>query len=224
MFRSLCTYVYIFAPLRFIRIGRAQTDKQTVNMYPWGTMEFSFHLRWEKYVEHNFVINIKYMIIMMNECNWGEISNLTDATSLQKSVHTIYEHWTYYNIRVFTLFYFFHICHRQCNAFHPLRSTWQLPYILSIEYDVHQGALLPPHLNIPAKGFVPDAVETFTLHLPCAGNISDEVPIAINLFVQGPPKRNDTRLIFKRNKICLKGKSSEQPNVTDAIQLRRCVL
>lgn len=86
-------------------------------------------------------------------------------------------------------------------------NTWQLPYILSIEYDVHQGALLPPHLNIPAKGFVPVAVETFTLHLPCAGNISDEVPIAINLFVQGPPKRNDTRLIFKRNKICLKGKS-----------------
>lgn len=84
---------------------------------------------------------------------------------------------------------------------------FQVTYNLSIEYDVHQGALLTPHLNIPARGIVPDTVETFTLHLPCAGNISDEVPIAINLFVEAPPKRNNTKLIFKRNKICLKGKS-----------------
>lgn len=87
-------------------------------------------------------------------------------------------------------------------------SCQQLPYVLSVEYDAHHGALLPPHVNIPAKGYVPDLVETFTLHLPCTGNISDEVPIAINLLVQGPPKRNDTKLTFKRNKICLKGKST----------------
>lgn len=80
-----------------------------------------------------------------------------------------------------------------------------MPYILSIEYDIQHGALLPPQLSIPAKGFVPDKVETFTVHLPCTGNVSIEVPIAINLFIQGPPRRNDTRLNFKRNKICLKG-------------------
>lgn len=56
--------------------------------------------------------------------------------------------------------------------------------MLSIEYDTHQGALLPPQLNIPAKGLVPDKVETFTVHLPCTGNISVEVPIAINLYVK----------------------------------------
>lgn len=89
----------------------------------------------------------------------------------------------------------------------------QLPYVLSIEYDIHQGALLPPQLNIPAKGFVPAKVETFTVHLPCAGNMSVEVPIAINLFVQGPPRRNDTRLNFKRNKICLKGTFFSNPHL-----------
>lgn len=56
--------------------------------------------------------------------------------------------------------------------------------MLSIEYDAHQGALLPPQLNIPAKGLIPDKVEKFTVHLPCTGNISVEVPIAINLYVK----------------------------------------
>ncbi|KAG4078817.1 hypothetical protein HA402_015407 [Bradysia odoriphaga] len=86
-------------------------------------------------------------------------------------------------------------------------TSYSLSYVLSIEYDTHQGALLPPQLNIPAKGLVPDKVETFTVHLPCTGNISVEVPIAINLYVKGPPRRNDTRLNFKRNKICLRGVS-----------------
>lgn len=75
---------------------------------------------------------------------------------------------------ILTLFFFpTYTCHTQ-----------QLPYVLSIEYDTHQGALLPPQLNIPAKGLVPDKVETFTVHLPCTGNISVEVPIAINLYVK----------------------------------------
>lgn len=78
--------------------------------------------------------------------------------------------------------------------------------MLSIEYDPQGGVLQPPQLNIPAKGFVPDTVETFSVHLPCSGNVSGEVPISINLFVQAPPRRNDTRLNFKRNKICLQGK------------------
>lgn len=78
--------------------------------------------------------------------------------------------------------------------------------MISIEYDAQHGALLVPQLNIPAKGLVPDKVETFSVHLPCAGNVSVEVPVSINLFVQAPPRLNDTRLNFKRNKICLKGK------------------
>lgn len=88
---------------------------------------------------------------------------------------------------------------------HRLHTHTQLPYTLSIEYDTHQGALQPPQLNIPSSGVVPDRVETFSVHLPCTGNVSAEVPVSINLHVRAPPRRNDTRLNFKRNKICLKG-------------------
>lgn len=87
----------------------------------------------------------------------------------------------------------------------PFIPLIQLPYTISIEYDVHQGALLAPELNIPAHGFVPTAVETFTVHLPCTGNVSEQVPIAINVNIQGPERFNDTKLNFKRNKICMKG-------------------
>ena len=85
---------------------------------------------------------------------------------------------------------------------------FQLPYTISIEY-IHNGALLPPELNIPATGLVPTTVETFTVHLTCSGNVSEEVPIAINLHVHAQPAHNDTKLNFKRNKICMKGESIE---------------
>lgn len=65
--------------------------------------------------------------------------------------------------------------------------------------------MLPPQLNIPAEGVVSTEIQTFTVHLPCAGNVSEEVPIAINVFIKGPPFKNDTKLNFKRHKICLKG-------------------
>lgn len=60
-------------------------------------------------------------------------------------------------------------------------------------------------MSIPAKGFVPQNVESFVVHLPCTGKTSDQVPLIINMFVKGPPRTNDTRLGFKREKNCTKG-------------------
>ncbi|XP_055858556.1 tyrosine-protein kinase Drl isoform X1 [Episyrphus balteatus] len=94
---------------------------------------------------------------------------------------------------------------------HDLEFSWQsqttypLPYIITIEYESDQGALGAPTLSIPPKGYVPQTIETFTVHLPCTGNATDQVPLSINMHVRGPPRTNDTKLGFKRNKICLKG-------------------
>lgn len=82
---------------------------------------------------------------------------------------------------------------------------FQLSYSINIEYATDLEALLPPELSIPARGFVPRVLDTFTVHLPCSGKESEEIPIAINLHIRAPSRRNDTRLNFKRNKICLKG-------------------
>lgn len=82
---------------------------------------------------------------------------------------------------------------------------FQLPYTITIEYDTEQEILSTPSLSIPAKGFVPQTVETFVVHLPCTGKASDQVPLIINMFVKGPPRSNDTRLGFKREKNCTKG-------------------
>lgn len=65
---------------------------------------------------------------------------------------------------------------------------------------------MAPHLSIPIKGYVPITLETFTIHLPCTGNVSEEVPVGINLVIEGSPNFNNTHMTFKRNKICLKGK------------------
>lgn len=81
----------------------------------------------------------------------------------------------------------------------------QLPYIITIDYVLEQEALAAPTLSIPAKGYVPQQIETFTVHLPCTGNATDQVPLSVNMLVRGPPRTNDTKLNFKRNKICLKG-------------------
>lgn len=35
--------------------------------------------------------------------------------------------------------------------------------------------------------------------------MSDQVPLIVNMFVKGPPRTNDTRLGFKREKNCTKG-------------------
>lgn len=90
---------------------------------------------------------------------------------------------------------------------HPKKHTHsQLPYAITIDYDHDQEALAPPTLSIPEKGYVPQQVETFSVHLPCSGNVSEQVPLSVNMLVRGPPRHNDTKLHFKRNKICIKGK------------------
>lgn len=83
----------------------------------------------------------------------------------------------------------------------------QLPYTITIDYEHEQTALAAPTLSIPDKGYVPQQIETFLVHLPCTGNGNKEVPLVVNMLVSGPPRTNDTKLHFKRNKICLKGKS-----------------
>jgi len=87
--------------------------------------------------------------------------------------------------------------------------TWifrQLRYTISIEYANDQDALGTPTLSIPHKGLVPQEIESFLVYLPCTGNASLQLPVNVNMVVQGPPRFNDTRLHFKRTKICAKGK------------------
>lgn len=90
----------------------------------------------------------------------------------------------------------------------PLSHSLQLRYTISIEYATEQDALGTPTLSIPHKGLVPQEIESFLVYLPCTGNASLQLPVNVNMVVQGPPRFNDTRLHFKRNKICAKGKWS----------------
>lgn len=55
---------------------------------------------------------------------------------------------------------------------------------------------------------MPQQVETFLVHLPCSGNVTEQVPLSVNMLVKGPPRHNATHLHFKRNKICIKGNLS----------------
>jgi len=68
-------------------------------------------------------------------------------------------------------------------------------------------ALLPPRVNVSAQGEVPVTLQVFRIRLPCSGVVSAEIPLALRLNVTAPPgtRYNDTILVFKRNKICLKG-------------------
>ena len=68
------------------------------------------------------------------------------------------------------------------------------------------GGLSTPHINVPVRGDVPVELSTFTIRLPCTGNVSEEVPVGIHLEIDASPYFNHTTLTFKRNKICLKGK------------------
>lgn len=103
-----------------------------------------------------------------------------------------------------------------------LEFSWQslaghpLPYSMELDYDVvgvpgavgpGMMALLPPRVNVSARGEVPVALQVFRIRLPCSGLASAEIPLALRLNVTAPPgtKYNDTVLAFKRNKICFKG-------------------
>lgn len=86
---------------------------------------------------------------------------------------------------------------------------------MELDYDVigvHGGsvesmALLRPRVNVSAKGEVPVTLQVFRIRLPCSGLVSAEIPMTLRLNVSAPlgTRYNDTVLVFKRNKICLKG-------------------
>lgn len=91
-----------------------------------------------------------------------------------------------------------------------------MPYSMELDYDVvgvpggvgpGMMALLPPRVNVSARGEVPVTLQVFRIRLPCSGLASAEIPLALRLNVTAPPatKYNDTVLVFKRNKICFKG-------------------
>ena len=92
----------------------------------------------------------------------------------------------------------------------------QLPYSMKLEYDSRGSgynsgmmALLPPKVNVSSRGFVPTSPQVFSIRLPCSGLESAEIKLALKLNVSSPePRYDDTVLVFKRNKICMKGKST----------------
>ncbi|XP_076246954.1 tyrosine-protein kinase Dnt [Calliopsis andreniformis] len=114
-----------------------------------------------------------------------------------------------------------------------LEFSWQslagqpLPYSMELDYDVMgvpggasgMMALLPPRVNVSARGEVPVTLQVFRIRLPCSGLVSAEIPITLRLNVTAPPgtRYNDTVLVFKRNKICFEG--VETPPRNDSVRL-----
>ncbi|XP_014214457.1 tyrosine-protein kinase Dnt-like [Copidosoma floridanum] len=114
-----------------------------------------------------------------------------------------------------------------------LEFTWQslagqpLAYSLKIDYDMRGVtgygsslmALMPPKVNVSSTGHVPVEQQVFAIRLPCSGLESAEVKVAIKLNVTAPPetKFSDTILVFKRNKICMKGIRTQSKN--DSVKL-----
>ncbi|XP_072946548.1 tyrosine-protein kinase Dnt [Epargyreus clarus] len=95
-----------------------------------------------------------------------------------------------------------------------LEFMWQalgrkpLPYVMGIDYE-SRGAMLPPQVNISERGFVPTSLQTFRVRLPCTGSRSAEILVTMQLNISAPDRAHkDVRLLFKRNKICLKGLST----------------
>ncbi|KYN44237.1 Tyrosine-protein kinase RYK, partial [Trachymyrmex septentrionalis] len=105
---------------------------------------------------------------------------------------------------------------------HPLRYSMELDYdVVGVPGGPSSGmmALLPPRVNVSAQGEVPVTLQVFRIRLPCSGVVSAEIPLALRLNVTAPPgtRYNDTILVFKRNKICLKG--VETPPSNDSVHL-----
>lgn len=77
------------------------------------------------------------------------------------------------------------------------------------KYNTGIRALLPPKINVSSRGFVPTQQQVFAIRLPCSGLESAEIKLALKLNVTAPPEPmyRDTILVFKRNKICMKGES-----------------
>ncbi|XP_048514109.1 tyrosine-protein kinase Drl isoform X2 [Athalia rosae] len=110
----------------------------------------------------------------------------------------------------------------QSLAGHPLAYSMQLDYdVVGVPGRGGTGmmALLPPRVNVSAKGEVPINLQVFRIRLPCSGLVSAEIPMVLRLNVTAPPgtRYNDTILVFRRNKICLKG--VETPPRNDSVKL-----
>ncbi|KPI91796.1 Tyrosine-protein kinase RYK [Papilio xuthus] len=95
-----------------------------------------------------------------------------------------------------------------------LEFMWQalgrkpLPYVMGIDYE-SRGAMLPPQVNISERGYVPTTLQTFRVRLPCTGTRSAEILVTMQLNISAPDRAHkDVKLLFKRNKICLKGLST----------------
>lgn len=97
---------------------------------------------------------------------------------------------------------------------HAILNFWlQLAYSMKLDYDM-QGyrtgviALLQPKVNVSSKGFVPTSQQVFAIRLPCSGLDSAEIKLSLKLNISAPPDSHfdDINLVFKRNKICMRGK------------------
>lgn len=79
----------------------------------------------------------------------------------------------------------------------------QLPYTVSVDVN-NREALPAPQLNVSRAGHVPTAVETWSVLLPCSGDVAAEVDVVLRVNVT-LHRDNVTALTFRRRKICLKG-------------------
>ncbi|XP_043257578.1 tyrosine-protein kinase Drl-like [Colletes gigas] len=103
---------------------------------------------------------------------------------------------------------------------HPLSYSMELDYdVVGVPGGAGMMALLPPKVNVSARGEVPVTLQVFRIRLPCSGLVSAEIPLALRLNVTAPPgtRYNDTILVFKRNKICFRG--VEAPPRNDSVRL-----
>ncbi|XP_054268451.1 tyrosine-protein kinase Dnt-like isoform X1 [Macrosteles quadrilineatus] len=107
-----------------------------------------------------------------------------------------------------------------------LHFSWQslgrnpLPYVWLVEYN-NRDAMLEPLFNITPRGVIPTQVQTFSVSLPCTGIRSAEVKIILQLNVTSYSRiQNDTSLLFRRNKICLREYYDTEPSPrNDSIRL-----
>lgn len=89
-----------------------------------------------------------------------------------------------------------------------------MQYNILIDYDMQQGALQRPSLNIPTVGVIPFSPRTFKVYLHCSLNVTMEVYTSLHLNVKTPQSRNETNLTIKRNKICMETSSSDDETKT----------
>ncbi|KAL7286280.1 hypothetical protein TKK_0019456 [Trichogramma kaykai] len=104
----------------------------------------------------------------------------------------------------------------------------KLAYSMKLDYDSRGGgyrgsgimALLPPKVNVSSHGYVPTSPQVFAIRLPCSGIASAEIKLALKINVSAPAESryDDTRLVFKRNKICMQGIRTQSKNDSVTLQ------